>query len=85
MTGNPYREARAMARARRDFLIHVLLFVAGLVLAACLAALTGDFSTGLVGVFALWLSGLAVHGLSLLRPFRRLSRLIDRLAGRSTS
>lgn len=83
MAGNPYREARARARARRDFLIHVLLFVAGLVLIGGLAMLTGAFSAGLAGFLALWLLGLAIHGLSLLHPLRQLSHLIDRLAGRS--
>lgn len=85
MTANPYREARALARARRDFLIHVLLFVAGLALVLGLAALTGDFSLGLAGFLVLWLVGLATHGLSLLHPLRKLSRLIDRLAGRPPS
>lgn len=84
MSSNPYREARALARARRDFFIHVLVFVAGVVLVVGLAALTGDFSAALAGLLALWLLGLALHGLSLLHPLRRLSRLLDHLAGRSS-
>lgn len=85
MPDNPYRAARAKARARRDFFIHVLFFIAGAALVAGLALLTGEFSVGLAGFLTVWMLGLAIHGLSLLRPLRRLSRLLDRLAGRPPS
>lgn len=81
---NPYRDAMARARARRDFLIHLLLFVLGLLFLALLSLLLGSPGPGTVMLFVIWFAGLGLHGLSLTHPLRRLSRWLDRLADRST-
>lgn len=73
----------AQARARRDFLIHLVLFVPGAGLLILLVLWSDGPATAIRWLLGLWLLGLALHGLSLLHPLKRLSRLLDRLAGRT--
>jgi len=74
---NPYKEAEVRARAVRDFLIHLALFLPSAVLLVLLELLGGSGGVWLIVTVLLWGLGVLLHGVSLLNPIQRLSRLWD--------
>ncbi|MEA5445147.1 2TM domain-containing protein [Gammaproteobacteria bacterium AB-CW1] len=85
MEDNPYKQAEVRARALRDFLIHLLIFVPSAGLLLLFQWLAGESQTWINWLLLFWLFGLGLHGISLLNPFARVMRLLDedRLRDRS--
>ncbi len=74
---DPYKLARARAVARRDFLIHLALFVPSAVLLLLFNLFDQTEIWWSLYVVLPWLLGVLLHGLSLTRPLARLARFFD--------
>lgn len=77
---NPYKRAEVRLRARRDFLIHlgIFLFAAPFLLLLDWLADPARLVSG--WLILVWILGLVLHALSLFEPLKRLIRLLDRLS-----
>ncbi|MDQ2070244.1 2TM domain-containing protein [Natronospira bacteriovora] len=78
---NPYRQAEARRRGRRDFYIHLGLFLLTVPAVLLMDWLIQSDRMPSLWLALLWAIGLALHAFSLLEPLRRLARLLDRLGG----
>lgn len=72
-----YKIARARAVARRDFAIHLAIFVVSAVLLVGLNLLDDSGVWWSAWLVLVWGLGVALHGLSLTRPLARLARFFD--------
>lgn len=77
---NPYKRAEVRLRARRDFLIHLGIFLFAAPLLLLLDWLADPARLVSCWLILAWIFGLALHALSLFEPLKRLIRLLDRLS-----
>lgn len=72
-----HKRARARAVARRDFAIHLAIFLVSAVALVGLNLLDASGVWWSLWLILVWALGVALHGLSLTRPLARLARFFD--------